>query len=287
MTVCIALACDYNNAIVAVSDKKISSTAYSADALVSKFSMMSIRWWAMWAASDISQVAPILRNARPTDWESETLTLDEIETLLVDAFHKHLKEVCTHRYLARFGLTMERFLAEGAKTLPPEAFMNIFKKIQEARLECTFLGFGFDPIRKARLFVLSDQGLISEADPLAFAAIGSGAYGAESILFFNKYRAGASIPEAVYQACEAKFIAESASDVGEETLAFVVHKDGGGQPLFDEQIKEIRALWESEGKPRKPREMEQKVTALLDQAAARVEKFRSEQDSKDPPSNKP
>jgi hypothetical protein len=96
--------------------------------------MMSIRWWAMWAASDISQVAPILRNARPTDWESETLTLDEIETLLVDAFHKHLKEVCTHRYLARFGLTMERFLAEGAKTLPPEAFMNIFKKTQEARL---------------------------------------------------------------------------------------------------------------------------------------------------------
>jgi hypothetical protein len=66
-----------------------------------------------------------------------------------------------------------------------------------------------------------------------------------------------------------------------------VHKDGGGQPLFDEQIKEIQALWESEGKPRKPREMEQKVTALLDQAAARVEKFRSEQDSKDPPSNKP
>lgn len=281
MTVCIALACDFNNTIVAVSDKKISSTAYSADDLVAKYHRLHRLWGVMWAANDISQVEPILRAARPKDWHSETLTLDEFETLLVDSFHNHLKEVCTHRYLARFGLTRERFLTEGAKTLPHEAFMDIFKKIQEAKLECTFLGFGFDPTRKARIFVLNDQGLIIETDPLSFAAIGSGAYGAESILFFNKYRFTASIPEAIYRACEAKFIAESATDVGEETVIVVMGKNGKGPILFDEQIKQIRDLWESQGKPRKPIGMEQKVNELLDEAWEQFEKLRAKQESKD------
>lgn len=281
MTVCIALACDYNNAIVAVSDKKISGTAYSADDLVPKYSLLHRKWGVMWAANDISQVEPILRDVRRNTWRDSDLTLDELESAFVNSHQKYLREVCTQRYLARLGLTMERFVTEGAKTLSSEVFLDLYEKIQAARLECTFLAFGFDPDRKARLFVLSDQGLVREADPLFFAAIGTGAYGAESMLYFNKYRMTASIPEALYRACEAKFIAESASDVGEETLAFVWQLGGRTHVLFDEQIKEIRKLWESKGKPRKPRGTEQKVTELLDQAAKHIEKLRAEQESKD------
>ena len=143
MTVCIATICNNFESIVAVSDMKISTIAFSADSIAIKAAGVSQHWKVMWAAADISHVEPIISLAKAT-LQGKPNTVEEAQSAIVGAFQTHLTNVCTNRYLARLGLDMERFYDTGSKSLTPESFDDLYRKILSVGLETEFLVFGFD-----------------------------------------------------------------------------------------------------------------------------------------------
>src|SRR6266478_755100 len=183
MTVCIAAICNSWESIVAVSDMRISAGAYSADSLTIKANGLSDHWQVMWAAEDISHVSPIMSFAKAA-LKGKPNTAEEIESAVVTAFQKHLAKVCTNRFLSRLGLDMERFYDTGAKNLTPETFDDLYRKIVSAELRCQLLVFGFDATGSPHIFTVSEPGDVNHCDSVGFAAIGSGSYAAESMLFY-------------------------------------------------------------------------------------------------------
>ena len=105
---------------------------------------------------------------------------------------------------------------------------------------------------------------------LGFWAIGSGAPAALSSLSFHISRKQltvySSVSEAVYFSLAAKFMAESANDVGKSTFV-VILSNHDSEPLeyvSDQGIEKIRKLWERSGAPRVPRkDIENTVSKLI------------------------
>src|SRR5260370_26348804 len=96
-------------------------------------------------------------------------------------------------------------------------------------------------------------------------AIGTGAHAALSSLAFHKHRLelGGAITEeeAVYFGLGAKFMAESSSDVGEAT--FVTMHTMNTIKYLSERPESIREMWEAEGRPRCPDNLEVRLDGIL------------------------
>jgi peroxiredoxin family protein len=65
--------------------------------------------------------------------------------------------------------------------------------------------------------------------------------------------------ETLYHACEAKFMAETASDVGTETQMFIARHGFNTMSHQGKLIEEIRDQWEKHGKPAMPSDVIKKI----------------------------
>jgi hypothetical protein len=120
-------------------------------------------------------------------------------------------------------------------------------------LGCTreFLLAGFDDRGFPHVSVITDA---ADHDPSCvdwtqggYGAIGSGGCKARVVLGQFHHRITRTVWETLYCACAAKFFSEDASDVGEETLAYVLRP--GGHTIFipDALIADFRAIWKGQG----------------------------------------
>lgn len=267
MTVCLATVCEGGRSIVAVCDQKISSVAWGADQQATKLRPIGRAWWLMWAGNDVTKIPPIVDGIKNA-LQGAARSCEEVAQALGGAYHRQVTREAEGRCLRRYGLTMDEFLKKGSTYFPSLSFREIQRNIDQVQIECELLAFGFDSKQAPHIVKLWDGGTIDFYDPgnSSFAAVGSGQYRAESTLYFHKVSWMMPAARALYHACEAKFMAESAQGVGTSTVGIVVQKDGAVILLAPDHINKIRKLWEKQGMPRVPRSAERIVADVVNAA---------------------
>ena len=240
----------------------LSTKEMSADSIAVKSHYIAQDWGLMWAAEDASHVTPI--------WEMTRGSLapvrmhvhcDAVAGTVAGAYQRQLQEEATSRYLSRYGLTMAKFLADGNKLFPQAQYEEMHREIRNLRLGCDFIGYGFDD--GPHIFRVSEPGKITYEDEVGFAAIGSGWYSAIGTMFFHSVNKAMDLWEVVYHVLEAKFMAESAPGVGEQTHAEILNFDGSTTYIVEPAIEDLRKMWKKSGMPRVPRNAEEQVTEII------------------------
>jgi hypothetical protein len=224
VTVCIACICDNGKAIVAASDSKLSTGYTSSDRATLKAVRVSKNWAFMYAASDVSPIVPI-RLALRERLRASSNKLPSVISLFQSAYQEQVS-------------VRARELGQ----LPQETLLGIF-----------LMGFGYDEELKPHIFTVEDpQGKIDYHDITGFRTIGTGAQTASSILYFFGQNCRTPLALTLYHASAAKFMAESASDVGKHTSIIVLQPNGEAILLLEPDIDNLRFMWDREGKPRVP-----------------------------------
>src|SRR6202034_3698038 len=133
-----------------------------------------------------------------------------------------------------------RFNSEGPSLLTN--FMELQAKINDYNTGLQLLVAGFDS-GKAHIFTFYDfgesKGVPHRYDIPGFAAIGSGATGADYIMYYRHLGPSKPVREAVYLTLEAKYFGEQAGSVSSSTDLFIARP---GKKLIqfddDETIEE-------------------------------------------------
>jgi len=136
------------------------------------------------------------------------------------AYQAERKNIIETEILANYDINAySEYLALKGSDRP--FFDAIKQEIEKAERNWHLLFLGFDSLGKPHLFVITEYGKIQYCDIEGFAAIGSGAYTAFMALSAFKFNQWMSRGEAVYAMLAAKFAAEAADGVGEDTLLFI------------------------------------------------------------------
>lgn len=250
---CLAAICDNGKSIVAVSDRSVSRAGDPSRGAHAAIAVEAAAgWWLMCSSADEQTTAPVLTDIRKRLWGHQR-TAQDVAAALSSAYREQVKREAEDRYLGRFGMTLESFLSEGKKLLTNESFELFRERIEQIRLGCEIIIFGFDPQGLPHILTLRDPGivdLIGGAESASFRAVGAGAEAAEGMLRFHQLSSVMPESLAVYHLCEAKFMADQPPCGGESTAGMVLHSSGRPAILHGAGIETIRSLWERHGKPR-------------------------------------
>src|SRR5258707_4360856 len=200
-------------------------------------------WSAMVAGNDISQAPFVIERAKKR-LKGKTGDLLIVKNEFTRAYQEQLREVIVDEFLSPFSMTLEEFKKNGRRQLEPNLHQSLSFGIKNAKLGCKFLVFGFDNDKIAHLFEIGEHGKVESKDKPGFWAIGTGAASAISMLaYLGQASERTPLPATIYNVLAAKFISESASDVGKETFTFIKKF---GNTSFTYRIdfeKELRDLW--------------------------------------------
>ena len=174
-----------------------------------------------------------------------------------------VKEVCAARnqvieakILRRYGMTVQQFIDKGRKSFTDQVFYDICTRIDGVGLSLAFLLCGFDANHTPHLRVITADEPPQNFDSIAFAAIGTGASAALASLSFAADHHGfgrySEIPDSLYHLLAAKFMAESATDVGHDTFCISIGKKGTFM-IHHLAEKAVRDSWLKQGAPRPAR----------------------------------
>jgi hypothetical protein len=102
---------------------------------------------------------------------------------------------------------------------------------------------------------------------LGFWAIGTGANGAISSLAhsveYHSMGSHSPVPDVLYHVLAAKFMSESAQDVGRGTFIAVLEKSDKLKFLSDTGLVKVRKAWEQDGAPKVPNKVTELIKANL------------------------
>jgi 20S proteasome alpha/beta subunit len=260
VTVCIAAITaetrllPYEHIIVTASDTKVSFGSHSAENTI-KAESLHESWGVMFAGNDITNAVPVMDGAREI-LKGKDGTFREAKNAVKMAYQEHLRELISDTFLSPYKMTFEEFKKKGQKQLPGHIYNSVCEQIREFDLGCTFLVYGFDEVKRPHLFVADNPGRISVYDKPGFCAIGSGQMNALSMLsYMGQATEKTSLPETIYNVLTAKYMAEGADGVGKETFFFLKVCQAEAMIAYLHIEPHIRAIWESEGRPKLPSEM--------------------------------
>ena len=253
VTVCIAVLCYSRSRIITISDMKTTfGGLYSADEMSLKVKALVRNWLVLQAGNDITDANPVIERARSILGGQA----DPTPFAVVSALHKahqewHCQQV-ESQVLAQYGLTLPAFLKDGKKKLTEQVFNRIGEAIAHVSLSLEFLVAGFDSAGEGHIWHVTGCQQPANYDDVGFCAIGTGSEGAINALAFHVGRThlSAYVPweYAVYCACDAKFRAEAASDVGKSTFLTISAHDAEVQFISPMRIdQDIRKHWERRG----------------------------------------
>jgi hypothetical protein len=258
VTICISALCENRRKIIFVSDTKFSfGGSTSADDIATKAIEIHTRWSILFAGDDVTSVPFVVAQSRAALDKIPYPTPDEASMAVNDSLRARLCQEIEAQVLGRFGYTLESFRQNGKQDLTEMAYSDLVERIIAVKLPIQFIVAGFDRDGMGHLFAVEGDYAPADHTPVGFCAIGSGYTSAVSAMAFNagKLLIGtySMENEMIYGTCAAKFMAESASDVGLTT--FLVIMEGGKDPRFisSPRIDEIRKIWEKNGAPRIPK----------------------------------
>jgi hypothetical protein len=247
MTVCIAAICTSgdDNAVITVSDSKVSMGGYfSADKMAYKTEPVLGSWMALMAGDDISHATPILEMMAIAKTMLPTLTLDEITSLAKSSYRKQRAIVAEDRFLSPYNMTLDEFKSSGRDVFLQETHAEIIRSIRDCDLKLEILFGGFDKSKAPHIFRLGDPGDCDYYDKVGFWSIGSGQHAALSTLFAHQYNRTESLGTCVFKVLAAKYTAESAIGVGEDTHLMVSFSKSPWMSFVADKVEaKVKAQW--------------------------------------------
>jgi 20S proteasome alpha/beta subunit len=249
MTVCIAV--ETESTIFAVFDEMLSASDFSADHSAMKLKNLYMeKWWTMFASSkDAGIIDPLANKLRAEFRKCRPSTVDEASSCCVAGFGAQLRETAERTILTRYNLTIDQFVRQGLQYFGPAMFTDLKEQIEQITLGIELLVFGFDKNGNSHIFTVADPGECYYRDVTCKWAIGSGAWTAIGVLMRDPLLIHHEREEIIYSICEAKFLAETALGVGKETQLFVLEKSGKFRLYFSHELRGVRSVWQSLGRP--------------------------------------
>ncbi len=256
VTICIVAYAHQSNCIVSASDRRLSfgDAVESADDAALKLRGIGRQWYCLYAANDISAVSGVIQGARE---RLEALKLPKEQRYSVravrEAFEGSYRTMVHDRivgdFLCLYGFkTLDDFLSRGLAAFGQKKFDSLIDEIDKFNLGVSLLVYGFeDPAEfGAHLFSVYSPGITYSLDIERIGTIGSGAQIAQAAL--ATYVGGfASITDAVYRVCEAKFASESASDVGRSTTVVISRGESRNMLIMkNAEVEALRTIWKAE-----------------------------------------
>lgn len=273
VSVCIAILSNDSRNIVAVTDEKITfgDGSFSSERAALKNTIFAPNWFALYAGNDAAHVPPILARAEKTLMKGGAVldhTAEEVGKAVDDAYAFQLRQHIENSVLRKYGFTIESFLNEGKRKLSSSVYNRICAQVERTSLSLVFLVCGFDPNGQGHIMAIDGESAIQSFDEVGFAAIGEGDRAALSALAFQIGRMRlaprySTIGLTAYCALEAKFMAETASTVGESTFCVVWERNVPPRHISWRGIKTIRQYWERHGAPRLPDAAEELASDMI------------------------
>jgi hypothetical protein len=269
VSICIAALCEKRKVVVVASDMLATLGSTASDVSVMKNDVLFPRWVVLTAGDDTEHIDPILNRAKQLlRRKLERKTPQEVASKLTQAYQERLQEEIAAKVLSRYRFTPNTFRDTGKKRLTASVYNALAARIAAIKLRLHFLVAGFDHGGIGHVLGLMGEECPVSYDKLGYWAIGEGAPMAlASLGFFNhepKLSGTLSVGDCVYQVLAAKFMAEATKTVGRQSF-FAVYGPNDGQVRFislaDQQ--RVREAWETEGAPRIPKQIVEKIPNML------------------------
>jgi hypothetical protein len=251
-------------------------TGISADVGAAK--MLWIGDWIFMFSGTLSSASLFRENLDLARMDNpDLLSRRHIQKTVWDAYKKRQSQWSAGRFLAPYNMDMEEFKKNGMSIFGNERFGEISRAIEQDaanNFREDFLVVGWGKTEAAAMVYGVHPDGPGSYDLDGFAAIGSGALTAISVLMSLEVGRDSCNEDVIYAVAAAKFAAESCDGVGKKTTIWVSHKrtekDKENRPVgefVDEaDVDLLRKLWEAHGKPRIPPE----IYSELSQIASRV-----------------
>lgn len=277
MTVCIAGLQGYKRTerIVLVSDRKVAFGQFSADKAISKDIPFIYRHAVLIAGNDVSRAGSVLQRARRSLSQNKKPNMDEVAETIFESCKAEWDRIAHATVLHKHGYTYEAFTKNGKSMCTDAVFYDIHSELRQVALSLDFLIVGFDGEDTAHIRFVNVDTPPEDYDSLGFWTIGSGKHEALASLSHAVEYLGLNrhceIGEYIYHLLAAKFMAESAQDVGKDTNVVVLgptevtilyHAAGG--------IDHVRGEWRKSGAPKVPRQIGDAVETFLSIAKQNV-----------------
>jgi len=278
VTICIAALASSGEKIVVATDRKVAFGVFSADSAVQKTEPIIERNMVLIAGNDVARSGTIFNKARTRLRESWSRDANVIAETLFEECNAERDRIIEASVLRKRGFTWEMFRKQGNSLCTEAVYYEIESEIADVRLSLDFLIAGFDETETPHLRYTNWCTPPENYDSLGFYAIGTGANSAigslahaVEYLHFNKRMA---VEDVVYHVLAAKFMSESAQDVGRDTFLAVAGKGIPDAKTESERknifflslfgaIDFIRERWEKEGAPRVPKGITAAIKDLL------------------------
>src|SRR5271155_2507630 len=141
MTTCIA-APSADRLIVTASDTLMSFGEGFSVGDVIKLEGFHREWAALIAGNDISQAPFVIERAKRI-LRGKSGQLEVVKSGFKRAYQEQLREVIGDEFLSQFNMSLEDFKKRGRKQLDPTLFQSLSFAINNAKLGCKFLVYGF------------------------------------------------------------------------------------------------------------------------------------------------
>lgn len=253
MTVCVAAISESEKQICVVTDAKAAFGDFSSDKGAVKHEHLGNGHITLIAGNDVVYALTVLAKAKKRIEKDKVRDTDATAEILYEELWSARNQLIEAKVLRKYGMSVQQFTEKGRKSFTDGVFYDICKRIEQTELSLTFLLAGFDTKREPHLRVITADEPPQNFDSIAFAAIGSGASAALASLSFAADHHGfgrfSDMATCTYHLLAAKYMAESATDVGRDTFFLSVGKLGPHmiQYMADDAI---RGSWLKHGAPR-------------------------------------
>lgn len=253
VTVCIAAISDGEKQICVVTDAKAAFGDFSSDKGAIKHEHLGNGHITLIAGNDVVYALTVLAKAKKRIEKDHVRDSDETADILYDELCSARNNLIESKVLRKYGLTIQQFTDKGKKSFTDSVFYDICTRIDRTELSLTFLLAGFDAGGDPHLRVITANEPPQNFDSIAFAAVGSGAPAALASLSFAADHHGFSRHSdqaaSAFHLLAAKYMAESATDVGRDSFFLSIGKLGSHMIHFmaDEAI---RNSWLKHGAPK-------------------------------------
>jgi hypothetical protein len=220
MTICIAALTDTHHGehIVGCCDWRIETYAVGAETEL-KFRWLPGSWCVMYAGDDISHAKELcgryetfLRNHKKDITEDNLLEMLRIPPR---EMRHALADECTRKIMA---VSYDVFLKKDSLGISDDLRRHVESEVEQQQVKAELIIMG---LVEHHLFIASyAHGVVTLQDD--FAAIGSGSYIANDMLYLRSQSRSASLAETIYTVFEAKCFSEAAPGVGRSTHMFVM-----------------------------------------------------------------
>jgi 20S proteasome alpha/beta subunit len=221
VTVCIATFCQgpQHSLIIGACDRMLTGELTEFEPRVSKIHHITPNIVALIAGDTAAQAAICVRV-----WEAKPNTVYEAAEAFSTELARHNRKQAERKILAPLGFTMRSFF-DRQTHLSPEFVDEILRGIREERANVQTIICGTDH-KGAHIYTVDDYGRLSYANSVGFAAVGDGAWHAQSQLMYAKYDQYWPFTRALLLTYMAKRRAEVTPGVGPDTDVFFIAPQG-------------------------------------------------------------